>query len=482
MPSFLAFLSGPRLYGLFHGPDRVETTLENAGNSALSFSSGIYYVVTSLAFSPMILFYMYTRGMVNPSSFMTILKYAGYLAVFSYGSRMVGRMMDDQYKQFLIIWTKANEGSKDDQKELKKYDFELTTVLPDYEATEGKTLWFLKPDVEEAGPITKALASFAINAFGRHMMYPGSLALLNYMMRQNLNQARKLMVRNKGGERIWIKNIEGDLVDAIFIRGENPQYRDLLVITCEGNAGYYEIGVANTPAQAGLSVLAWNQPGFGESSGLPFPKNTLSSADAVMQYATKVLKYPVEKIVLFGWSIGGFPVSWLAANYPNVRAVILDATFDDILPLAESRMPRFVSPIVEYAIRKHANLQIDKIITKYDGPLRLIRRLQEEILTTTEDVPENVRRASNRINFLLKAVLKERHPDLIKGMEPQVDRWLDMSETERLMNTGVTLREETQQRKRLFEACSHYLVDFDSNHVTPLDPLYFNIPDARKNF
>ncbi|KIH44897.1 hypothetical protein ANCDUO_25070, partial [Ancylostoma duodenale] len=192
-----------------------------------------------------------------------------------------------------------------------------------------------------------------------------------------------------------------------------------LVISCEGNAGYYEIGIANTPAQLGYSVLGWNQPGFGQSSGVPFPNNTLAAADAVMQYAQTVLGFREEDIVLFGWSIGGYPASWLAANYPKVRGVVLDATFDDVLPLAQARMPRVLSDIVEYAIRTHFDLNIQAILAQYKGPLKLIRRLQEEILITDETGTEAQRRASNRANILLKRILQQRHPSLIADLDSQ---------------------------------------------------------------
>ncbi len=44
-----------------------------------------------------------------------------------------------------------------------------------------------------------------------------------------------------------------------------------LVICCEGNAGFYEIGVMGTPLEAGYSVLGWNHPGFYGSTGVPLP-------------------------------------------------------------------------------------------------------------------------------------------------------------------------------------------------------------------
>jgi hypothetical protein len=47
-----------------------------------------------------------------------------------------------------------------------------------------------------------------------------------------------------------------------------PQHSngDFLVICCEGNAGFYEVGMIGTPLEAGYSVLGWNHPGFGGSS------------------------------------------------------------------------------------------------------------------------------------------------------------------------------------------------------------------------
>ncbi|CCD70699.1 alpha/beta hydrolase [Caenorhabditis elegans] len=482
MPSFWTQISGPRLYGIFGQPNRQEPTLENLGNTVISFSAGIYYIASSLAFGPVILCYLYSRDWLTPAGMLTILKYAGYLTLIGYGARTFGRLFDETNSRFLDIW--ENEKNKKDDNShaaLKKYDFELLDVIPDFVARPNSDLWHLKPEVAEAGVVTRGLASWAIHAFGRHLIYPGSMALLKYMMRPNLNAARKLLVQNKNGQRLWIKSSEGDTLDAMFLRGTN-QSQDL-IICFEGNAGFYEIGVMNSPAQLGYTTLGFNLPGFGESTGLPYAVNTLAAADAVMQYAIQVLGYRQENIVLFGWSIGGFPVAWLASNYPNVKAVVLDATFDDLLPLALFRMPTFFSTIVEHAIRNHMNLQIDKLLARYKGPIRLIRRLQEEILTTAvDDQPENVRRATNRINWLLKSIIKDRHPELIQNLEPQVDRWLDMTPTERLMHSGVSLREESTQRKRLFDACNHYLIDFDANHVTPLDPQYFNIPHGRDTF
>ena len=78
----------------------------------------------------------------------------------------------------------------------------------------------------------------------------------------------------------------------------------------------------NTALDAGYSVLGWNHPGFWGSTGFPFPDQDENAADAVMTFALDKLGFREEDIVVFGWSIGGYPASWLAMNYPSIKALV----------------------------------------------------------------------------------------------------------------------------------------------------------------
>jgi pimeloyl-ACP methyl ester carboxylesterase len=99
---------------------------------------------------------------------------------------------------------------------------------------------------------------------------------------------------------------------------------------------------------------------------LPYPKQLTAAADAVMQYGIS-LGFKSDKIILFSWSIGGFAVSWLSNQYPDVKCVILDACFDSIIPLAKQQMPKFASNFVDYAIRHNLNLNVAKMISRLVG-------------------------------------------------------------------------------------------------------------------
>ncbi|KAK0169170.1 hypothetical protein PV327_011735, partial [Microctonus hyperodae] len=140
---------------------------------------------------------------------------------------------------------------------------------------------------------------------------------------------------------------------------------DTLVITCEGNCGFYEVGLMSTPLGKGYSVLGWNHPGFGGSTGSPFPEAEINGIETVMKYAMEKLGFTEENIIIFGWSIGGFTATWAAMNNPGIHGLILDATFDDVLPLATARMPKVIDGIVRNVIRKYLNLNISEQLKRF---------------------------------------------------------------------------------------------------------------------
>lgn len=86
-----------------------------------------------------------------------------------------------------------------------------------------------------------------------------------------------------------------------------------------------------TPIEANYSVLGWNHPGFGGSTGTPFPSQEQNAIDCVMQFAIHNLGFDPKNILLFGWSIGGYTASWAAMNYPDIKGVVINA-FIKFLP------------------------------------------------------------------------------------------------------------------------------------------------------
>lgn len=100
-----------------------------------------------------------------------------------------------------------------------------------------------------------------------------------------------------------------------------------------------------------------------------------------MQFAIHKLGFAPENIILFGWSIGGWSSLFAATQYPNVKGVILDATFDDVLQLAIPRMPSSLSGIVKIAIRDYVNLNNTELMNQFNGPVLMVRRTEDEVIS-----------------------------------------------------------------------------------------------------
>uniref|UniRef100_A0A8D0AN81 Abhydrolase domain containing 16A, phospholipase n=1 Tax=Sander lucioperca TaxID=283035 RepID=A0A8D0AN81_SANLU len=332
------------------------------------------------------------------------------------------------------------------------------------------------------------IISFLIaHSFGRRMLYPGSVGLLQKAMRPMLLQGQARLIEEFDGQRNKLVACDGNDIDTMFVdrRRDGGQNGQTLVICCEGNAGFYEVGCMNTPLEGGYSVLGWNHPGFGGSTGVPFPQNEANAMDVVIQFAIHKLGFQLTDIVVYAWSIGGFTASWAVMSYPEIQSVVLDASFDDLLPLALKVMPDSWRPLVQHTVRQYMNLNNAEQLLKYQGPVLLIRRTRDEIITTTG--PEDV--MSNRGNDLLLKLLQFRYPKIMTDEGVRVVRqWLGSSNPleEASVYSGYevdddwcvsVLQSYQADRDVLFPwSARKYMRNFETTHCTPLPASEFHSP------
>ncbi|VDK86256.1 unnamed protein product, partial [Litomosoides sigmodontis] len=485
----LSLIRGPKVYAYIRRHDTVfpNNSLEYVSETMLTVMNGCRAIA-------------YNRSLLSGTNFMMLAKFVASYYVIAIGMRTAGRIFNPEYRRFANTLSEAHLHDRNARTQLLRYDYELFAAPVDFQARREPRKYF-----ETSGRFTTTgnilyttlrdcLSYNIAYTFARVLVYPGSAALLNKLIQSFLiENRRKLVVEKvrvfvvKGATRGVLMTREGNKVDTMFVdRRKQGGNGDILVITCEGNAGFYETGIMPTPLTLNYSVLGWNQPGFGESTGMPTPKQTVASIDVVIQYAVHKLGFPEDQIVIYAWSIGGFPATWAAANYPNIKALILDATFDDLLPLAEAKMPKSWAPLVEFIVRTYFDMPIALQLASYHGPVTLIRRTQDEMIITAEGTDEE-RLATNRANNLLKSLLRARHPDLVNShSELAVDIWLSATPLERIsmakdcptMSVVDNVENLTEQKRNslIYCLCSKYLVDFDSSHNTPLDVSLFTIP------
>lgn len=76
----------------------------------------------------------------------------------------------------------------------------------------------------------------------------------------------------------------------------------------------------------GFAVFAYDYPGYGVSTGTPNEQAIYAANAAAARYLTDTLKTPLDRVILFGRSLGGGPATDLAVR-ERVAGLVLQSTF-----------------------------------------------------------------------------------------------------------------------------------------------------------
>jgi fermentation-respiration switch protein FrsA (DUF1100 family) len=87
-----------------------------------------------------------------------------------------------------------------------------------------------------------------------------------------------------------------------------------------------------------VSVLIYDYPGYGKSTGKPEEVNCYSAAEAAWDWLTNQEKIDPQRIVLVGASLGGAMATELSAKH-DCRALVLIKAFTSIPDMASHRFP-----------------------------------------------------------------------------------------------------------------------------------------------
>ncbi|XP_013189456.1 phosphatidylserine lipase ABHD16A isoform X2 [Amyelois transitella] len=456
--------------------------LERWSDKVITTTSTIFNIC--IYTSPFICMYVYKKGLSvieeNKYGLLRFFSGIGCLLVLSYVLRGVGRVYNQKYSEFIKALSAPTTDTKVYLSALRKYDFEFYAWPATFKMPlKPSPSWLQKLPFKQCANVDlpfyqraplQVLGFIATHAFGLRLIYPGSLGIVANMFWTPLFQGRTQLVENFDGQRTKLRTADGNDIDTMFVdnRGRSGNKGKTLVVCCEGNSGFYEIGIMTTPIRAGYSAVGWNHPGFAGSTGIPYPSQEENAIDAVLQYSINELKFEPDHIIMYGWSIGGYSATWAAVNYP-VKGLVLDATFDDLLPLAQNVMPSSWSLLVKEVVRSHVDLHVAELIKKYTGAVQLVRRTDDEIICLSPGVL-----ATNRGNDLLATLIEHRHP-----LEEGLDRngWLlalwkhiNVAEGKRPLGTVMAL---TEYDRRAIKLIGKYMRDYQSTHCTPLPVDHF---------
>ncbi|XP_059347070.1 LOW QUALITY PROTEIN: phosphatidylserine lipase ABHD16A-like [Ammospiza nelsoni] len=556
MAKLLSCVLGPRLYRVHRprppgpapgsggggGTERGEPAwdsyyqprgLEKHTDSVLALASVLWSI--SYYASPLAVLYLYRKGLLTMSRVVPLSHCAATLGLLLAGVaclRGLGRWSNPQYLEFMAALEESHRsGSAESKRKLGLYTFDFRSWPVDFRWDSAGPAWggsravplLQTPPRRRGGSrgllgalrkLPCALARWLLaHTLGRRMLFPGSVRLLQRALLPALLQGQARLIEQVGGQRVKLLACDGNEIDAMVIdrRGRGDPRGDTLVICCEGNAGFYEVGCVSTPLEAGYSVLGWNHPGFGGSTGVPLPQSEANAMDVVVRFALQQLRFAPPSIVVYAWSIGGFTATWAAMSYPELGGLVLDASFDDLVPLALKVLPRSWRELVTQTVREHLNLNNAEQLCRYQGPVLLVRRTKDEIITTTSPhfppgPPDDI--ASNRGNDLLLKLLQHRYPKVVaeEGLRA-VREWLEAATPEEQSSVlrrcapderwcrerlrgwagdrsppfpwglGEDLSPAQRQQLALYLAQQH-LQNFEASHCTPLPPQAFRLPWA----
>uniref|UniRef100_A0A8C0GB02 acylglycerol lipase n=1 Tax=Chelonoidis abingdonii TaxID=106734 RepID=A0A8C0GB02_CHEAB len=466
-------------WGLSHQESYYQPrTLEKHADSILALASVLWSI--SYYTSPLAMFYLYRKGYLTMSKVVPFSHYVGTMLLLLAGVaclRGIGRWTNPQYIQFITILEDSHRiGTPEIKKKLASYNFDFRSWPVDFRwdevtsRSDSRGISLLRPEPKHRSAANGFLhaikklpcqiASYIVaHTFGRRMLYPGSVYLLQKAVMPMLLQGQARLVEEYNGKRAKLLACDGNEIDTMFVdrRESSEPHGKKLVICCEGNAGFYEVGCLPTPLDAGYSVLGWNHPGFAGSTVSP-----------------------------------RVPGGGREPRSPGSQ------------PPCSNHQPLLLSQrgLVTRTVRQYLNLNNGEQLCRYQGPVLLVRRTKDEIITTT--VPEDI--MSNRGNDLLLKLLQHRYPKAMAEEGVQVVReWLEASNAVEEASVyssyevdedwclsvlssyqaehggrfpwsvGEDMMPEGQRQLALFLARKH-LQNFEATHCTPLPPPAFRLP------
>jgi pimeloyl-ACP methyl ester carboxylesterase len=154
-----------------------------------------------------------------------------------------------------------------------------------------------------------------------------------------------------------------------------------LIVHCAGNAGdryNSSEGYARKGLQFG-ALIAFDYPGYGDSSGKPRSETLEAIAPVVRAEALAAAKG--RPLVFWGHSLGGFICARLAAQTPEAAGLVLETTARDAASVAKAWTPWYASSIVRVSVAPSlAGYDVAADAVKFGGPVLVIGAAKDKVL------------------------------------------------------------------------------------------------------
>mmetsp|Transcript_27355 Transcript_27355/g.63705 ORF Transcript_27355/g.63705 Transcript_27355/m.63705 type:complete len:387 (-) Transcript_27355:14-1174(-) len=124
-------------------------------------------------------------------------------------------------------------------------------------------------------------------------------------------------------------------------------------------------------------VLAVEYPGYGVCPGRATPEGVVANAHAALQFATKTLKLTLDRIMVFGRSLGTGPAIELASRH-RVAGLILVTPFISVKEVFRHRIGKLAD------VLEHDWFPNSKSIARVRSPTLVIHGKQDDLIPHTQ--------------------------------------------------------------------------------------------------
>jgi len=142
-----------------------------------------------------------------------------------------------------------------------------------------------------------------------------------------------------GGRDVVLHTADGLELTAWWAPATGPA-RDRTVLVAPGNGGsrLLRVPLARALAAEGFDVLLVEYRGYGGNPGSPTEEGLAADVAAAYRYLVDERGLPAERVVLFGESLGGAPLTLLATERP-VGALVLRSPFTSLADVGVRAYP-----------------------------------------------------------------------------------------------------------------------------------------------
>ncbi|WP_244285355.1 alpha/beta hydrolase [Flavobacterium araucananum] len=166
-------------------------------------------------------------------------------------------------------------------------------------------------------------------------------------------------------EELNIESFDGAKLNGLLFKAENSKG---LVFYLHGNAGTLETwgSIAKVYTNLGYDIFILDYRSFGKSEGEIENEDQLNK-DISIAYKTLTKRYPENKIIITGYSIGS-GLATILASHNNPKALILQSPYYSFTELSSSKLPFFPDFLKKFSMETYEYLpRIKKPIYIFHG-------------------------------------------------------------------------------------------------------------------